>query len=283
MDPYLTALELLPQKYRAALEGFAVFRPEEIRLRLGRSPAVSHAGKEYSVKAAPVGEADLVRVLEKATGASLYSARYALRRGYFCTGALRLGVCGQSSPAERGTGFASFSSINIRIARDLHGVCGEAADRLCGDGYVNTLILSPPGGGKTTALREIIRNLSDRGMRVGVIDERGELSARLYDLGRCSDVISGTDKLSGALLLLRTMTPQIIAADEISAPEDIQAVLEVDGCGAGILATAHARDTDDLMRREGYRELLRRGVFRKTLVIRGEGSARRYELKELQP
>ncbi len=281
MDPFAAALELMPRKYVAALESYARFRPEELRLRVGRAPAVCFGFGEHPLDASPVEEEDLVRVLQKATGASLYSAADSLRQGYFCVGPLRLGVCGRTCAPERGSGFSTYSSLNLRIARELRGICAEAARALTRSGFVNTLILSPPGGGKTTALRDLIRLLADGGTRIGVIDERGELSERLYDLGRCSDVISGTDKLSGALLLLRSMTPQIIAADEISAPEDLAAMREIHGCGTGILATAHACGPDDLLRRESYRELVGCGVFRRALVIRAVSGARRYELREL--
>ena len=281
MDPFDAALELTPRKYFSALAPYAPMCPEELRLRVGRPPSLFYAGREHPINAPAVEEEDLLRMLQKATGASLYSAADSMRQGCFCVGPLRLGVCGRAAAQERGTGYSSYSSVCVRIARELRGVCAPSAEALCANGFENTLILSPPGGGKTTALRDLIRILADGGTRVGVIDERGELSESLYDLGRCSDVISGTDKLAGALLLLRSMNPQIIAADEISAPQDIAAVLEIYGCGTGILATAHARGIEDLSGRESYRELLRRGVFHRALLIRTEGGARRYTVREL--
>ena len=116
---------------------------------------------------------------------------------------------------------------------------------------------------------------------MGVIDERGELSGGVFDLGRCSDVITGTDKLSGALLLLRSMSPQIIAADEISAPQDLLAVEEIYGCGVGLLASAHAADREDLMRRSAYRVLIEKKIFTRLLVIRRGGGKRSYELEAI--
>ena len=113
-----------------------------------------------------------------------------------------------------------------------------------------------------------------------MIDERGELSGGVFDLGRCSDVISGLDKLSGALLLLRSMNPQVIAADEISSPNDLQAMGEIFGCGVGILASAHAADREDLMKRSAYRRLLEKSVFSRLLVIRQKDGMRSYTLEE---
>ena len=279
MDPFSAALELTPRRCAAALREHAACSPEELRLRVGRAPSLVWGGKEHFLSEPPIEEEDLLRVLEKATGASLYNAAGAMRQGYFCTGPLRIGICGRA--AEGGVGFSSYSSLCIRLSHDCRGICCGIADKLMEEGFPNTLIVSPPGGGKTTALRDLIRCFADRGERVGVIDERGELSGGGFDLGRCSDVISGLDKLAGALLLLRTMTPQMIAADEISAPEDMRAIEEIYGCGVGILATAHAGDGDELMKRTAYKRLVERGVFERLVIIRNENGKRFYELREI--
>ena len=277
----MTALELMPRRYEAALRARAAFAPEELHLRVGQPPSLLYGGSEHFLPADRVAEEDIVRLLEKATGASLYSAAEAMRQGYFCVGALRLGICGRVTAGGSGRGFASYSSVCIRLGREQRGICAAFADGLCAKGFENTLIVAPPGGGKTTALRDLIRALSERGRRVGVIDERGEIYGGLFDLGRCSDVITGLDKLSGALLLLRSMDPQIVAADEISAPNDLLAVREIFGCGVGILASAHASDRADLMKRRAYRSLIEEGVFTRLLVIRRRGGQRSYELEGL--
>ncbi len=279
MDPFAAAIDLMPRKIQASLSDLSSCSPEELRLRVGQPPSVLAGGKERFVSAERVEEQDLARVLEKATGASLYHAAEAMRQGYYCVGPLRIGICGRVTAGGRG--FSSYTSLCVRLSRECRGVCREAADKLLKDGYRNTLIVSPPGGGKTTALRDLIRSFADRGLRMGVVDERGELSSEVYDLGRCSDVISGLDKLSGALLLLRSMTPQIIAADEISAPTDVAAIREIYGCGTGILATAHASDREDLLRRRAYRDLIGDGIFSRLLVIRQRGAVRTYEIEAL--
>ncbi len=281
MEAFDDLLMLLPAKMVQAVERHRGFRPEEMRFRIGRAPSLVYGGREHFLPIEKVSEDDLLLILQKATGASLYSAAQAIRQGYYCTGGLRVGVCGQTAPDGRGTGFARYSSLCVRLARECRGVCGTIAAKLNGASFPNTLILSPPGGGKTTALRDVIRCLSDSGRRIGVIDERGELSANVYDLGRCSDVISGLDKLTGALLLLRSMTPEIIAADEITSPEDIQAMEEVYGCGTGLIATAHAKDIEDLTGRKGYRRLIDGGVFRNAVLIQMKDGKRHYEIRSL--
>ena len=281
MDAFEAALELMPLKYSAEIRSRKAFLPEELRLRVGQAPSLLYHGEEHPLGGGKVTEDDLVRVLEKATGASLYSAAEAMRQGYFCVGTLRIGICGRANTGGSGTGFSSYSSLCIRLAREYRGICADIAERLCTPRFENTLILAPPGGGKTTALRDLICTLSNRGNRVGVIDERGELSGGVFDLGRCSDVISGLDTLSGALLLLRSMNPQVIAADEISSPNDLQAMGEIFGCGVGILASAHACGREDLMKRPAYRRLIENAVFTRLLVIRQQRGKRSFTLEEI--
>ena len=282
MEAFDEAVELMPERFRAALRANARLCPEELRARVGRGVSIVCGGAERELETDRVSQNDIRCVLSRATGASLYSAADKLRQGYYCRGRLRIGLCGRTSGEGRGTGFAEYGSLCIRIAHECRGICAKTAEELMRGGFENTIILSPPGGGKTTALRDVVRCVSDSGLRVGVIDERGELSGALFDLGRCSDVISGTDKLSSALLLVRSMAPQIVAMDEITAPEDLSAVEEVYGCGVGILATAHASDERDLTRRGSYMRLCERGIFRRAVVISRSGGERRYEIRSIK-
>ena len=179
-------------------------------------------------------------------------------------------------------GFREFSSIAIRIPRECRGICADAVYTLCGRPRFGCIILGAPGSGKTTALRDMIRLFSERGYRVGVADERGEISGDgEFDLGSCSDVITGLGKAESAMLLLRGMNPQIIAMDEITQGADADAIREICCCGVELLATAHARNADELRRRSVFAELLDTGTFKYALNIRGAGSARSYELEEL--
>ena len=150
----------------------------------------------------------------------------------------------------------------------------------------SVLILSPPGYGKTTFLRECIRQLSDSGKRVSVADERGELAAvhrgvPQFDLGKASDIMSGVPKAQAVMMLLRAMNPQIIAMDEISSPEDVEAAETASGCGVRLIATAHAADKSELYRRPVYKRLLELGVFKNTVVIENRCGRRSYSYEEL--
>lgn len=288
MDSLERAAALLPESMRRqAAERCG--RAEELRLRVGRRPTALIDGVEREFGGPEVTGDDLRAVLERATGASLHTAAQALAQGYLSCGGLRIGVCGVAAVQEgRITGFRAFSSLAIRIPRQCRGVCDALTDRLYAAGFESTLVISPPGGGKTTALREIVRRLSDAGTRVAVVDERNELSATengrpRFDLGRDSDVLVGVGKAEGAMLLLRTMNPQVIAMDEISGKEDIDAAAQICGCAVGLLASAHASSAEELRMRPLYRMLLELGLFRNLVVISGTGDMRRYRTERIEP
>ena len=268
---------------------------EEIRLRAGRGVTVQSGGVEKQVLLAgtpmTVTNQELNTVLERATQSSYQSAAEQLRRGFYTMrGGHRIGVSGSMSVREgHSVAFRELSSLNIRVARAFPGIADGLGDKLLeGKNFPSTLILSPPGAGKTTLLRELLRLLSDRfSLRCGLADERGEVAALWrgvpqLEVGRYTDVLDGCPKAEGMMLLLRSMNPQILAADEITAPEDVRAVTMAANCGVAVLATAHGGDVEELKRRPLYRELLAQRVFRRVLMIhREEAGNRNYEMEAL--
>ena len=287
MDCLELALQLLPQRYLDRTQRDMLSGAEELRLRVGQPLTMLRLGREYPVPGDAIRREELLRALEKATGASLHSAAPALTRGYIDYRGLRVGVCGSAAIRDgQLVGFRSVSSLALRIARECRGCCEAVWQRIQRDGFNNLLIISPPGGGKTTALREIVRLLSSSGRRVGLVDERGEVAAMDagqpgYALGGHCDVISGVPKAAGSMMLLRGMNPQVIAVDEITQAEDLEAMREIAGCGVQLLATAHARDIEDLRRRALYRRMVDERLFTEFVSICADETGRSYQWRRL--
>lgn len=250
---------------------------EEIRLRIGCEVTAVSAGVEeaLSVRRPLIcTHAMLEQLVNTSCGYSAYAAEETLRQGYLpLQGGHRLGLCGTAvMDGARIITLKEISSANLRVARQLTGCAEELAKYLAGH-PVNTLIFGPPGSGKTTLLRDLVRQLSDRyGWRMGLVDSRGELAACLggrpqLAVGRRTDVVSRMPKAEAMELLLRTMNPQWIAVDEITAAEDVAAMDRSAYCGVGLLATAHGNGREDLKQRPLYRQLLEREIFQSLVIL----------------
>lgn len=283
MDHFEQAAALLPPALRReaqALSPLVRRRVEEIRLRGGRPPTVVVGGDELLLSQAPVERRDMELTVEIATRASAHTALESVRQGYFTVkGGHRIGLCG-SIWTEGGQvkNLRSLSSLNIRVAHAVPGCGEEVLPALFQRGELqNTLLLSPPGGGKTTLLRDLIRLISGgvqgSPLRVGLADERGEVAALWegkpqFDVGERTDVLEGCPKSQGLMILLRGMNPQVLCCDEITDPADCTALEQCGNCGVKLLATVHAGGVEDLLEKPLYRELLRRCGFEKAVLLR---------------
>lgn len=287
MNTYEKALGLLPRRLLTECSDIPSSEAEEFRLRAGRRATLLIGGTETPISSVPVDTSDIDSVIERATNASVHTAQSSIAKGFInCSGGIRIGLCGTGIiDKDKVTGMRGISSLAIRIPHEIRG-CGQAAiDKVKADTVGSILILSPPGYGKTTFLRECIRQLSDSGKRVSVADERGELAAvhrgvPQFDLGNASDIMSGVPKAQAVMMLLRAMNPQIIAMDEISSEEDVLLTKELCGFGVRLLATAHAESVQDMRRRPSYRRLLDSGVFMQAVVIELNGE-RKYRFEKL--
>lgn len=259
---------------------------EELRLRRGFPMAALLQSVEEETDGPPVWEEELRQVLENATQSSAHTALDKVCQGFVTLrGGHRVGLCGTVVKKDgRIVTLRELSSLSIRVARPVTGFAGPLLPRLTEDKqFLSTLIVAPPGAGKTTLLRDLVRALSDgeagAPLRVSVADERGEIAAlwrgapQLY-VGRRTDVLDGCAKAEGLSILIRGMNPQVAAVDEITRPEDAQAVIEAAGCGIALIATAHGGGAEDLNRRPAYRALLEARVFRRLVVLERRGAAR---------
>lgn len=287
---------------QSAVEDFSML--EEIRLRGGQPVFLRYAGEEWFLtegggrirsrssegrsilergQAYALKKELLPEMLTYLCNYSVYAVEEQLKQGYLTiAGGHRVGICGEMLP-DSGGGFRMhrIGSMNLRVAHEHRG-CGQGVLE-CYDLRNNPgslVLLSPPGGGKTTLLRDIIRGLSEGGYTVGVVDERSEIAA-CYEgipqnaLGPRTDVLDACGKREGLRMLLRTMAPEYLALDEVSGAEDVAAVREAMGRGCHMLVTCHAGNKQELLGQKEWRELLEQGRFRGIVTIFRESGGRR--------
>lgn len=270
---------------------FSYEKLQEIRLRVGMPLLVIYDGREFFLsekgelsnkreKGVLVTTSHIQETMEYACNYSMYAFEKELSEGYITIrGGHRIGVAGKIVQERNGTrGMQHISFLNIRLAHEVMG-CGDVVlPYLLKNGtFCHSLILSPPGCGKTTLLRDLVRQLSNgnwkhEGMTVGVVDERSEIGASYQgkpqnDLGCRTDVLDGCTKVKGMMMLVRSMAPQIIAVDEIGSREDVEAIEYVMNCGVRLLATVHGNSIDDIKNKPVLGRLMKERLFERYIVL----------------
>lgn len=266
-------INLIPPRFRNDVDKFGKELLQEVRLRLGRPPELI-LKHEHIWLDQPVEIQELEFTVNVASRYSPWTAG-SMRQGFLTSvGGHRVGICGEVVMRENSvTSVQIVTSVSIRVARDFPGIAQRAKD-LVG----SVLIVGSPGRGKTTLLRDVIRiwDGQDRGM-IAVVDERREIfpmsgNKFCFQPGRRTDVLSGCSKVLGIEMLLRTMTPSVIAVDEITAREDCEAVLQAGWCGVQLLATVHAENRRELYSRPIYEPLIQSGLFQYLIVLQEDKS-----------
>lgn len=256
-------LSVIPQSLRDEVDKRGKETLQELRLRIGAPPQMC-TSRGIMQLSGTVTAQDISFVVNMASRYSLWSAATSAKGYITARGGHRIGLCGEAVfDGCQMTGIRTVTSLCIRVARDFPGIGDKLRDL-----DENLLILGPPGSGKTTLLRDIVRHRS----ATAVVDERGEIfpmcpSGFVFDIGAGTDVLSGCPKTIGIDTVLRTMGPQWIAVDEITAEADCDAMIRAGWCGVGLLATAHAFGVADLRSRPIYRKLLDSGLFRTAIVM----------------
>lgn len=276
---------------------------QELRLRSEKPLFITVKGQEYAVgkdgnlsassdaertkrggKTCIVSQREIEQTVECAVRHSLYAFEEQIRQGFLTVaGGHRIGVIGRAVSEHREIRtIKPITGLNIRIAHEKKG-CADRIMRFLADAgqkeWLSTLLVSPPCCGKTTLLRDIVRNISNgcgymEGRTVGIVDERSEIAACFQgipqnDVGIRSDVLDGCPKAEGMMMLIRAMSPRVVAADEIGGKGDLEALQYASGCGCSLIATAHGASMEDLASKPMFRELFRERIFCRFVFLSG--------------
>lgn len=279
-------LEYLPISIRKILkENFSKsnIQIEEIRLRSGK-PLALKIGQDNKIIDYNVTQQDVLQSFEKICENSVYSYRRQICDGYITIrGGNRVGVVG-SAVIENGQviNINYISSLNFRIARQQIGCSNKIIEDIIdikNNTIHNTLIVSPPGCGKTTLLRDVIRSISNginvigfKGKTVGVVDERGEIAAMYKgipqnDVGIRTDVVDNMPKPEAMRMLVRSMAPDVIACDEIGGKEDVEAIDYAVCSGVKGIFTAHGKDLEEISKNPQISKLLEKNTFERIILL----------------
>lgn len=261
-------LEVLPQSTISQLE--------EIRLICGQPIRISY-GRTEKFLTKNISKDDLQKILNNLIKFSYYAYEDDLAKGFVTIeGGHRVGICGKTvikngEPAL----IKEISSLNIRFAKEIKGCASSLIPILIQNNHpINTLIVSPPGCGKTTMLRDIVRILSTRQIKVAVCDERSEIAGMYnsmpsFDLGPRTDVLDGCDKSYGISMLIRSMSPDVIITDEIGKTADIKSAEICSVAGVSLITSVHGNCRRDILE-SPINTLIRNGTFKNIVYLSSE-------------
>lgn len=292
---YRDIIPVLPDTVSCAIEKLSedeISDIEEIRLRANKPVMIYLKNKDYFLgkngcleriptEGIYINTMDINKSLQVMCDFSLYSIEEELKQCFLTIkGGHRVGVVGRAViEKENIKTIKDISGLNIRIAKEVIGCGTKLVKELYSDGVKHTLIASPPNCGKTTLLRDIVRNLSTGilesgiyGYKVGVVDERSEIAGCYLgipqrDVGLRTDVLDACPKAQGIMLMLRSMSPEIIAVDEIGSNDDADAILNAVYSGVKVIATVHGKDINEILKKPGVKCLIENNAFERIVFL----------------
>lgn len=259
----------------------------EIRLRNGQPITINYNNNIYFIgesgltnqedRALTADKEDISQIINNASNYSLYAINDQLKQGYISAyGGIRIGVVGEIVDENASIiTVKNFNGINIRIPHEVKGCSLNILPYLFNQNeFLNTLIVSSPGAGKTTFLRDICYQISNHNMpfNILILDERNEI-ASCYDgkntlnVGKFTDVITGGNKKVGFLNGIRSMSPDIICTDELGNIEDYNSINMAHTCGVKLLASIHASSVFELNYKQGFKEIMKDKIFKRFILL----------------
>lgn len=282
MDTFREITEKMPFAIEQILKGVPssiIHEIEEIRLRCGQNVRLQCGTRERSLPC-QVSREDLQKTLNNLIQFSYYAYEEDLAKGFVTIeGGHRVGICGKAVVKKGQPGLIKeISSLNIRFAKEVKGCASKVMGEIIVNRRpVNTLIISPPGCGKTTLLRDIARELSYGRCKVAICDERSELAGMYhakpsFDLGPRCDVLDGCEKSYGIPMLIRSMSPQVIITDEIGKSEDISAAQQCLVSGVTLITSIHGASYEDI-ENSNIGQLVSGNFFQRLIYLTNEKGA----------
>lgn len=252
---------------------------QEIRLRAGCPVILLYHGKE-KILPMKMTERGIRETIDYVSNYSLYAYENELKQGFITIeGGHRVGMAGQVLIENgRVKNLKQISSLNVRVSHEIVGCADKLFPYITHNKQMyHTLLISPPRCGKTTILRDLIRQISDgngwvKGCTVGVVDERSELAGCYQGIpqncmGMRTDVLDGCPKADGMIMLIRSMSPQVVAVDEIGAPEDIQAIKYAMHCGCKMIATVHGKSMEEIQKKPLFEQMMKEQCFERYVLL----------------
>jgi stage III sporulation protein AA len=276
-------VEILPQSIAEIINQYPPSlkeKMEEIRVRVSRPLELVVDGDPHFQRYI-VSPQDGIHLLNRISQYSIYTLEEELKRGYITIqGGHRVGLAGKViTEAGKVKAIRDVTSFNIRIAKQKIGIANFLVPHLYANYWKNTILIGPPQTGKTTLLRDIARLISVgdemKGIgpkKVGIVDERSEIAGSVkgipqHELGSRVDVLDACPKAEGMMMMIRSMSPDVLVVDEIGRQEDSEAILEAVNAGVSLILTVHGHELSDLYKRPTLKHLLEIGVFERFIEL----------------
>lgn len=286
MDKIKNATTFLTDRIRKIICSINIYEAEnitEIRLRSNCPISVRYNGKTMyltdasrlvykSTDSLPtISQAEMNDSFNRLCDYSVYTYLNDIKNGFITMNSgHRVGFCGQAiREGEELVSVKDISSFNIRIARQFKGGCDVLFEKMKNEGYGNIIVAGCPSSGKTTMLREIAREISNRGFNVCVVDERQEIFPKCsdYEKGINTDVMLSYPKHDGIMTAVRTLSPDYILTDEIGEKNECDAICSGLNSGVNFALSIHANDLQELKKKEIYKKIISCAHFKYIVIL----------------